>query len=155
MTTKCREYFIEDGQEVDKCALGLHDCQVNSVCMPRLEHISNYYFHDNFESAHSTLLRHHQHNDGFVCNCQIGFTKTSSGLCVPLIDECSSGVHDCDPNAFCYDKQLGYGCLCEDGYDGNGFTCQFVDMCLTADCGDGFDCFNQGLLIVFFLSCLF
>ena len=111
------------------------------------------------KSVHSTLVRNHQYEDdaGFVCNCKIGFTKTSSGLCVPLIDECSSGVHDCDPNAFCYDKQHGYGCLCDDGYDGDGFACQFVDMCLTADCGEGFDCTNHRdclLLISCFQSVL-
>ena len=44
----------------------------------------------------------------------------------------AKGVHDCAREAFCYDKKIGYGCICNDGYEGDGFTCSFVDMCIVS-----------------------
>ena len=32
------------------------------------------------------------------------------------IDECKTGTHSCDKNAFCFDSVGGYTCVCKEGY---------------------------------------
>ena len=122
MTTKCVEYFIEE-DDVDECKLGLHDCPENSHCVKVTD-----------DKSFAT-------ERGYNCNCHIGFTKDEA-RCVPLVDECSSGVHGCHRNAFCFDKQVGFGCMCNDGFQGDGFNCEFVDLCQTFTCDLGFMCSN-------------
>ena len=47
------------------------------------------------------------------------------------IDECS-GTNDCDSNANCTDTDGSYTCMCNDGYTGNGTSCdgkfRFIDI---------------------------
>jgi len=38
-------------------------------------------------------------------------------------DECLNGENDCSPNALCENTQGSYTCACNDGYDGDGVTC--------------------------------
>jgi len=73
------------------------------------------------------------------------------------IDECALGIDACDDNAICTDIPDGYTCTCEDGYEGDGWTCNDIDECadgthtcdvnatcinthggFTCDCNDGF-----------------
>ena len=43
----------------------------------------------------------------YECKCKDGYAPHSVGkdgtriVCVPTIDPCSKGTHDCDSNAFC------------------------------------------------------
>ncbi|CBY23642.1 unnamed protein product [Oikopleura dioica] len=100
MQTNCLEFF----QTVDSpCSLGTHSCDVNSVCMP-VDSFGNY-----------------------DCNCKVGFSRPAgSNSCLALVDECSSGLHECDEDAFCHDKTDGYGCICDDNFVGNGFHCERI-----------------------------
>ena len=43
------------------------------------------------------------------------------------IDECSLGLHNCNPNAECINTHGGYDCQCKSGYEGNGVSCQGSD----------------------------
>ena len=43
-----------------------------------------------------------------------------------MINECEWGSHECDQNAFCFDTKDSYGCICEDGFDGDGFNCSVL-----------------------------
>ena len=52
------------------------------------------------------------------------------------------GIHQCDSAAFCFDTLGSYGCICDDGYSGDGFTCEFIDMCVGANCRSDEDCRN-------------
>ena len=47
------------------------------------------------------------------------------------MNECTAGTAECDNNAFCTDTTTSYGCICNDGYTGDGFTCGLL-------CYDGF-----------------
>ena len=38
-------------------------------------------------------------------------------------DECEIDTHNCDENANCTDTPGSYTCVCNTGYDGNGFNC--------------------------------
>ena len=40
------------------------------------------------------------------------------------VDECMEQKDDCDINANCTNRQGSYNCTCNDGYSGDGFTCQ-------------------------------
>ena len=41
------------------------------------------------------------------------------------IDECAEGGgNNCDTNAACTNKAGSFTCACNEGYDGNGVTCQ-------------------------------
>ena len=39
------------------------------------------------------------------------------------IDECISGTHTCSPNANCTDTDGNFNCTCNEGFEGDGFTC--------------------------------
>ena len=40
------------------------------------------------------------------------------------VNECETGVDDCDVNANCSNAEGSYRCLCKTGFEGNGTTCQ-------------------------------
>ena len=42
------------------------------------------------------------------------------------MNECENELHECDQNAFCFDTDDSYGCICEDGFDGDGFNCSVL-----------------------------
>ena len=39
------------------------------------------------------------------------------------INECETGKHHCDSNAFCNNTKGSYICICNPGYNGNGVNC--------------------------------
>ena len=39
------------------------------------------------------------------------------------VNECETGKHHCDSNAFCNNTKGSYNCTCKPGYFGNGFNC--------------------------------
>ena len=39
------------------------------------------------------------------------------------IDECDTGMNNCDQNANCTNKVGSFECSCKDGYTGNGVSC--------------------------------
>ena len=57
------------------------------------------------------------------------------------IDECS-GTNDCDSNAQCTDTDGSYTCMCNDGYTGNGTSCdgkfRFIDIFWNVIVGSNF-----------------
>ncbi|CBY37278.1 unnamed protein product [Oikopleura dioica] len=50
------------------------------------------------------------------------------------IDECALGTDDCHADASCSDTHEGYSCSCNEGYNGNGFSCTIVDPCESLSC---------------------
>ena len=36
------------------------------------------------------------------------------------IDECTTGMNDCDMDAFCNNTEGGFFCTCNEGFDGSG-----------------------------------
>ncbi|XP_077999620.1 pro-epidermal growth factor-like [Glandiceps talaboti] len=57
-----------------------------------------------------------------VCACRHGYRLQEDRRSCQL-DECSSGIADCDDNALCIDTVTGYQCHCQTGYHGDGFNC--------------------------------
>ena len=55
-----------------------------------------------------------------VYDCNDYYTGT---MCDQDIDECSTNTHNCDENATCSNRLEGYNCECNEGYEGDGFTC--------------------------------
>ncbi|CAJ0578681.1 unnamed protein product, partial [Mesorhabditis spiculigera] len=51
----------------------------------------------------------------YYCGCVQEATLVDE-QCVVLVDECSQGLSDCDPNAICMDNDHGFECLCREGY---------------------------------------
>ena len=45
-----------------------------------------------------------------------------------LVNECFEQTDNCSPNALCTDKMVGYTCKCNNGYNGDGETCEEVDL---------------------------
>ena len=44
-------------------------------------------------------------------------------LCFIDIDECTTGTHNCHPDANCTNTKGSFHCTCQHGYSGDGVTC--------------------------------
>ena len=64
-------------------------------------------------------------------------------LQVENTNECSIGSHNCDSNASCTDQDNGFTCTCNQGYNGDGTSCDY-DECLADvdDCSPNAFCNN-------------
>jgi len=51
----------------------------------------------------------------------------SSGITLQDEDECASGINRCSSNAYCTNTLYSYTCTCNNGYEGDGFTCTKKD----------------------------
>lgn len=99
---------VSSGERLDPCAEA--NCGDNTVCVPNAD-------------------------DSYDCNCKNGFTyvpyaSNDRVTCVD-IDECS-GVNICDEYAMCVNEPGGYKCLCNPGYEGNGYQCDPINYRTTS-----------------------
>ena len=62
-------------------------------------------------------------NDSITCKLNEIFSQVTSFTCLPDTDECTFGLHDCDPNALCTNIAGTWTCVCKTGYSGSGQTC--------------------------------
>ncbi|XP_065193993.1 uncharacterized protein LOC135825192 [Sycon ciliatum] len=62
----------------------------------------------------------------FGCECNTGFD--GNGRVCRDLDECTTGVHQCNEHAMCNNTVGSYSCYCQSGYKGDGTNCQ-VDLC--------------------------
>ena len=72
--------------------------------------------------------------------------KPEEGTCAN-INECLTGDHRCDENAWCTDEVASkdnlynfYSCHCHVGYDGDGTYCDLIDQCRSGPCPINSDC---------------
>ena len=99
------------------------------------------------ESCNSDPNSQCTNNDGsYVCECNDGFNFQNQGSdfqtmeCVWSSFHCSTGLNDCDFNASCTQNPPGseshYECQCNDGYEGDGTTCDEVELVNECETGE-------------------
>ena len=87
----CKNGFSGDGlacADVDECADGADNCDVNASCVNR--------------------------PGGFSCMCDDGFQ--GDGVTCVDINECATGQDDCGDNARCENTEGGFECSCFAGF---------------------------------------
>lgn len=50
-------------------------------------------------------------------------TEGPSDVAAQVIDQCSTGSHDCSSNATCVSVKGSYDCICNLGFEGDGRVC--------------------------------
>ena len=78
----------------------------------------------------------HDHYHWYSCHCLEGY-QGNGFKCdrIPLDDDCETQSHHCSKKATCKSKPkkqwtwdgTNYNCMCKDGYEGNGFSCEKID----------------------------
>lgn len=123
--------------DINECSEGLHDCDVNGTCT-------------NSTGSFSCKCKTGYTGDGKTCAeipCDPGFKKSGT-ICVD-INECTEGLHDCDPNGSCSNMTGSFTCKCKSGYEGDGKSCTEIPCApgykkSGSGCVDIHEC-NEGL----------
>ena len=71
--------------------------------------------------------------------CQDGFLRNGTD-CID-VDECSSGLNNCDLNADCFNSVGSYTCQCKEGFIGTGNLCG-RGQCKDASCPENQKCIS-------------
>ena len=128
-----------DGNYTCACDLGYggdgFDCQDIDECADsRLRNALEDNCHDNAGCTNT--------DGSYECGCNDGYF--GDGIECANSDECSIngtagilagvtdqfwGVNSCHVNATCSDTDGNYTCACNDGFEGDGFTCEDIDEC--------------------------
>ncbi|KAI6650257.1 Thrombospondin-2-like [Oopsacas minuta] len=59
---------------------------------------------------------------GYICGpCPDGYLE-QEGNCI-LVDPCAAGQAGCSPKAYCIPSSSAHSCVCQIGYEGNGYVC--------------------------------
>ena len=59
-----------------------------------------------------------------VCFCVSYYASLLLRFVFQDINECDDGTNACDGNATCSDAEGSYECFCNNGYSGDGYSCQ-------------------------------
>ncbi|XP_035694495.1 mucin-like protein [Branchiostoma floridae] len=67
---------------------------------------------------------------------------TTAAETTEAVDACITGSHDCHEQAACSNSGVGFSCVCNRGYEGNGTYCQDLNECQTGISGCSDICNN-------------
>ncbi|KAJ0179543.1 hypothetical protein K1T71_005255 [Dendrolimus kikuchii] len=98
--------------------------------------------------CHDGIMQCTRKDPSVVCpplSCDPAQQFTVPGECCkfcPGVDYCSIG-HECDENATCMNLNTKYMCKCNQGFQGDGITCEDVDECQEAGGLNGHHCHSN------------
>ncbi|RWS08167.1 fibulin-1-like protein, partial [Dinothrombium tinctorium] len=151
-------------QDKDECALGIHNCDLSSICVNMNGTYGciyqpceiGYMRHSNGSCVEVTCPEGQKY-DSFFDRCEniepIRPNKTRIGcgpgstpvddICVD-IDECRENMHNCSDDEKCVNRLYGFDCVCKYGFERNMTTkiCEDVNECRMAPCHWPFICIN-------------
>lgn len=77
-------------------------------------------------------FKYNQVEKSLHCECEKGFEGKHLIGCYD-IDECDRGIDACHKHATCTNTIGDYNCTCNDGFYGDGFTCEPEANCIVSD----------------------
>jgi MYXO-CTERM domain-containing protein len=149
--------------DVDECALGTDNCDVNATCANTIggftctcnapawagdgvtctdvDECTIPMFADMCDTNATCVNQ----VGSFTCACNAGYRGT--GFVCTDIDECAESADNCDVNATCTNTPGSFACACNSGWSGDGVTCSDVDECMdpmmVGRCSLDSTCFNS------------
>ena len=119
---QCSEgsYVDERGYcvDVDECVTG-NDCSVNANC-------------ENTKGSYKCSCKNGFTESGRDCLCKRGFYIDNRGFCVD-VDECSTNVAKCHPNAICFNTVGSFECRCPGDTRCENYKVLVLHGCLNSD----------------------
>eukprot|EP00736_Rhodelphis_marinus_P006735 Rmarinus@m.20069 len=116
--------------DIDECATNTHDCTSSSDCTNTAGSFTcavscptdTYGDGTTCTDCHADANSPAGSTVSTDCGCNLGFTGDGHTTCTD-VEECSTGVDDCDANAYCANTAGSFACDCHAGYWGDGVSC--------------------------------
>ena len=120
------------GQERKGCGeASKGECQEINKCQP---HPCNHGSCTNIRDLSTTYIINYN------CTCDLGW---EGAHCNVNLNECDTGVHNCQNNATCVDKSNGYSCICNPGWTGEHCEQDINECDGNHGCGANANCVND------------
>ena len=120
--------------DINECETGAHRCQADATCNNTIGWYNctcNPGFDGSGTNCTGNLLYLNQWQERFIRKGHIiqntvisECSKYVTYITFSDIDECALATHDCHLNANCTNMNGTHNCTCNDGYSGDGFTCE-------------------------------
>ncbi|RDD42651.1 Fibrillin-1 [Trichoplax sp. H2] len=119
--------------DIDECKIS-NPCRGTATCA-------------NTDGSYTCRCRNGYQGTGRSCYSKQLFIRQLDRHPIPLpldINECNTRTHNCHVNASCHDTQGSFRCNCNDGFHGNGTSCEDIDECTSqmAHCDENAVCVN-------------
>ena len=109
-------HTVNNCKDIDECKLKMSNCAENADCI-------------NTMGSYKCQCKNGFQGNGMICKGGFYIQFNTNWTCIMTlkidldIDECYTGLHNCDKNANCTNNEGSFTCTCKESFYGNGTDC--------------------------------